>query len=115
MIDNQVVKTKPFSKTIRNYCPYCQQRYSMKIELDLKARGLTNTLIKPHEDCKQFLIFIDPNGSVRGTQCIDTEFTGSGKPKTEDEIEMNLYVKLFEDQENISEFYHILELEGENL
>ena len=103
---------KLFSKTIRNSCPYCQKSYKFFLELELKTTGLTTSLIKPHKDCKRFIIFVDPNGAVRGTQCIDS---GAENEESPDNLNTEIYVKLFEDQENISEFYHVIEFNGEEL
>ncbi len=111
-----MTQTRQFSKTIRNYCPYCSEPYKIQLDLELKQKGLTNTLIKPHKNCNRFLIFLDPNGAVRGSQCIDMECEEE-KTGTSDNSDINMkqYVKLFEDNQNITDFYHILELEGGNL
>lgn len=93
-------------KTIRDTCPYCQQMFKIKLELELKTVGLTSALFKPHDTCPEFLIFLDTNGAVRGTQTIDSKV----EDKNAKAKEIEKYVQLFEDIENDSAFYHILDI-----
>jgi hypothetical protein len=104
-------------KVIRNICPYCNNPFKFTVDFDLSSKngGITSTLIRPHENCRNFLIFIDTNGNMRGSQCIDLEF-GKELENTKDiEQDYSKYVKLFEDQENISDFYYILQIKNRNL
>jgi hypothetical protein len=88
---------------VRNSCPYCRSPYKIKLDSPLKPTGLTNFLIKPHDACHQFLIFVDTNGAVRGTQTIDSD-------QSVEKADVKAYVSLFEDESNSSVFYHILAL-----
>jgi hypothetical protein len=91
---------------LRETCPYCNQTFTYAFETDLKAEGLSNILIRPHEQCAEFVIFVDPNGRVRGTQTIDTNYTIALNKK-----ELDTFLKLFEDEANTSLFYHIQKLD----
>ena len=64
---------------------------------------------------RNFLIFIDTNGNMRGSQCIDLEFGKEQENNKDVEQDYSKYVKLFEDQENISDFYYILKIKNRNL
>lgn len=49
-------------------CPYCFQSFSLKFHAELKVDGLTNISIQPHQNCPEFIIFVDVSGKIRGTQ-----------------------------------------------
>jgi hypothetical protein len=91
------------TKTFRDICPYCNNSYKIQLTIEKKEKGLTNTLIKPHNECGEFLIYIDNNLSIRGYQTIDSKIT-----KNESEFNSKDFISLFEDTENTSQFYHIL-------
>lgn len=115
--EEDLKEIKKSKKIIRNYCPYCQKPFKFKLDLDkdLKTeRGrLTATLIKPHSDCRNFLIFIDPNGNVRGIQSIDGELSNEKSELEKIKEDSSNYMKLFQDQENISDFYYIIKIGDE--
>ena len=60
-------------KTIREICPYCNRNFKIKFKAstDEFKGGLMKALIKPHDLCHHFYIFVDVYGSIRGYQIID--------------------------------------------
>jgi hypothetical protein len=85
--------------TFRDTCPYCVQPFKMILDAELKTEGLNNYLVRPHDTCPEFLIFVDAKGKIRGTQIIDSNYTMDKK-------ELESYLMLFEDETNDALFYH---------
>ena len=90
----------------RENCPYCSQPFSYAIETELKPEGLSNILIRPHDTCSEFIIFVDTRGRIRGTQTIDSNYT-----KSLNKAELDTFLKLFEDEANTSLFYHVQKID----
>jgi hypothetical protein len=102
-------KTEEKEYLFRDTCPYCNQPYKLNLKMKLKSSGLTTSLIKPHDTCGHFLIFIDTKGKIRGIQTIDSKTS----PEEPEKASMEKYIKLFEDIESQAILYHILPLSKE--
>lgn len=98
---------------ITGVCPYCGREFKKPVEMAINRTKITSHVVKVHENCRQFVAFIDPNGKVRGTQTIDSvdiELQGSLGTSQEDEEGPSLeaYMSLFENDESL--FYHVRKL-----
>jgi hypothetical protein len=93
--------------TFRDECPYCFQSFKLSIEVELRADGLSNFLIRPHPNCPEFLVFVDANGRIRGTQTIDSNYAAQLAKGDTNKSEQESFLKLFEDESNNAVFYHI--------
>lgn len=93
---------------IMDKCPYCNQTYRYCFEIELKKMGLTSYLTRVHEKCREFIMFLDTHGHLRGTQTIDI----AQKTKEKD---VEFYRKFIEDEENIASFYHLQNISETNI
>jgi hypothetical protein len=101
---------KRIEREVREYCPYCQKSYKIKISMPYRESGLSSSLIKPHEECKEFLIYLDTNGNFRGYQTIDSNYI----PSAEESEDTTKYLNLFENVEGMSRFYQVIPLNSED-
>ena len=100
---------KTIEHEIREYCPYCQKPYKIKISIINKENGLSSSLIKPHEKCNAFLIYLDTHGTFRGYQTINSNLLGD--PANPEELDK--YQNIFTLIEDSAQFYQILQLSSE--
>jgi hypothetical protein len=97
------------SLNFQDICPYCMQPFTLSIDnVELKSCGLSNFLIHPHENCPEFIIFVDIQGKILGTQIVSNTVIQSVEKN-----ELNAYTQLVEDETNTTFFYHIQKIAGE--
>lgn len=97
------------SLSFQDVCPYCVQPFKLSIDnVELKPCGLTNFLIHPHDNCPEFIIFVDIQGRILGTQIVVSKVVQSL-----DTNELNAYTQLIDDETNSALFYHIQKIAGE--
>lgn len=106
------IQTEQMTKSslIRHICPYCNEGFKIHLEVDLstKKSGVISSVIKPHSNCGYFLIFVDRNGAIRGTQCIDGGIPGGEKDLKEKDYDFAQNMKLFEAEEVTADFHYVV-------
>jgi hypothetical protein len=100
----ELVMEKPGKKVrLIEYCPYCGDNFMIMRRVELNPDSLTNILIKPHENCDEFIVTLDLNGVIRGTMTVD-------KGSIADTNKVNKYMELFNRDEAAVLFYHIQDM-----
>ena len=101
---------------LKHTCPICKEYFTLPEGFDsnLRKMGLTTIIIKPHKNCDDFLLMVDPKGMVRGSQIIhqylnNVSIAEDGQIAPDSAVDPSL-AKIIERMEEKADFYRFQKL-----